>query len=80
MYKSILLFCGLFFFESCGYDKCNTEIKLLTGCKYKYWDAYNKDAKVPYGAYRIDVDGSCYYFKYNYDTKPPNLSFFTKTI
>lgn len=76
MKKIILILSTSIFSISCNQNKLNTNNIFLKGNNYKYWDAYNKDAKQPYGVYRFDKDGSCYFLKYNYDTKPPNLTFF----
>ena len=76
MKKIKLILSTFIFITSCNQNKLNTNNIFLKGNNYKYWDAYNKDAKNPYGVYRFDKDGSCYFLKYNYDTKPPNLTFF----
>ncbi|MBX7205270.1 MAG: hypothetical protein K1X81_07580 [Bacteroidia bacterium] len=45
--------------------ECDIREKLLTNCSHKYWDVkYVKDDYF-IGAYRFDIDGSCYYLKYN---------------
>ncbi len=51
-------------------DCKNYYVNILTGCDKKYWDV--QDSNNPfgiYGCYRFDIDGSCYYFKYNKEGK-----------
>lgn len=68
-YIFVIIMCLFVFLSSCKkYKNCNDEYtKILTNCNKLYWDVQSKDGNGLYGCYRFDIDGSCYFFKYNQD-------------